>query len=33
MYYALEETQPAGSFEFRKVGDGSEVFHAEVTKV
>ncbi|MCC6647441.1 MAG: DUF2249 domain-containing protein [Polyangiaceae bacterium] len=33
MYYALEETQPPNTFEFRKVGDGPEVFRAEVTRV
>ncbi len=32
MFYALEETQPAGSFAFRKVGDGPDVWGAEVTK-
>ena len=32
MYYALEESQPAGSFVFRKVGDGPEVWNAEVTR-
>lgn len=33
MYYALEESEPAGSFAFRKVGDGPEVWGAEVTKI
>lgn len=33
MYYALEESEPPGSFDFRKLGDGPEVWHAEVTKV
>lgn len=32
MYYALEETEPAGTFSFRKIGDGPEVWGAEVTK-
>ena len=32
MYYALEESEPAGSFSFRKIGDGPEVWGAEVTK-
>jgi len=32
MYYALEESEPAGTFAFRKVGDGPEVWGAEVTK-
>lgn len=32
MYYALEESEPAGTFSFRKVGDGPEVWGAEVTK-
>src|SRR5690606_6321351 len=32
MYYALEATEPAGTFAFRKLGDGPEVWHAEVTK-
>ncbi len=32
MYFALEESQPAGTFEFRKVGDGPEVWNAEVTR-
>ncbi len=33
MYYALEESEPAGSFAFRKLGDGPEVWGAEVTKI
>ncbi len=33
MYYALEESQPQGSFAFRKIGDGPQVWNAEVTKV
>jgi len=32
MYYALEESEPAGTFSFRKIGDGPEVWGAEVTK-
>lgn len=32
MYYALEESEPAGTFAFRKVGDGPEVWSAEVTR-
>lgn len=32
MVYALEDSEPAGSFGFRKVGDGPEVWSAEVTK-
>lgn len=32
MVYALEETQPAGSFAFRKVSDGPEIWGAEITK-
>jgi uncharacterized protein (DUF2249 family) len=32
MRYALEASQPAGSFDFRKIGDGPVVFKAEVTK-
>ena len=33
MYYALEASEPAGTFAFRKVGeDGPEVWGAEVTK-
>lgn len=32
MYYALEESEPAGTFAFRKIGDGPEVWRAEVTK-
>lgn len=32
MYYALEESEPAGTFAFRKIGDGPEVWGAEVTK-
>jgi uncharacterized protein (DUF2249 family) len=33
MYYALDESQPAGSFAFRKIGGGPKVWNAEVTKV
>lgn len=33
MYYALESTEPEGTFAFRKLDDGPEVWHAEVTKV
>jgi len=33
MYSALEETEPAGSFAFRKIGDGPEKWQAEVTKI
>lgn len=33
MYYALEESQPAGSFAFCKTGDGPQVWGAENTKV
>lgn len=33
MYYALEETQPEGSFAFRKLSDGPEIWDAEVTKI
>ncbi len=32
MYYALEDSEPAGTFAFRKIGDGPKVWHAEVTK-
>lgn len=32
MYYALEESEPAGTFAFRKIGDGPEVWHAEISK-
>lgn len=32
MYFALEESQPPGTFAFRKVGDGPEVWRAEVTR-
>jgi uncharacterized protein (DUF2249 family) len=32
MYYALEESEPAGTFAFRKIGDGPEVWGAEVKK-
>lgn len=33
MYYALDETQPAGSFAFEKVGDGPEVWSAVVKRL
>ena len=32
MYYTLEATEPAGSFEFRTVEHGPEVWRAEVTR-
>lgn len=32
MYYALESTEPAGTFAFRKIGDGPRVWAAEITK-
>ncbi|MCB9565362.1 MAG: DUF2249 domain-containing protein [Kofleriaceae bacterium] len=32
MYYTLEATEPAGSFEFRTVAHGPEVWRAEVTR-
>lgn len=32
MYYALDESEPTGTFGFRKVSDGPEVWGAEVTK-
>jgi uncharacterized protein (DUF2249 family) len=32
MVYALEESEPAGSFAFRKTADGPEVWGAEVTR-
>lgn len=33
MYYALEETQPAGSFAFKKLDGGPETWAAEVKKL
>lgn len=33
MYYALDETQPAGSFAFEKIGDGPEVWGAQVKRL
>lgn len=32
MYYALEASEPEGSFAFRKIGDGPIDWHAEVTR-
>ncbi|MBI2393053.1 MAG: DUF2249 domain-containing protein [Deltaproteobacteria bacterium] len=32
MYYMLSATEPEGSFTFRKVDDGPEVWSAEVTR-
>lgn len=33
MYYALDESEPPGTFDFRKIGDGPEVWHAEVKRL
>lgn len=33
MYYALDESEPPGTFDFRKIGDGPEVWHAEVKRI